>query len=358
MKLAPRRERIVFLSRQYDHMPVDFDRLIKAISRKHPDMEVCCLFMRQEKDTGAFLAKGGRNLIFILRQMKALSTARTAVIDGYSIPVSILRHREDLVVIQIWHASCAIKKMGLQTLTAKGEKEGRIARAMRMHANYTWAVCPSPATGDIFAEAFGMERSRLVLTGTPHLDYLYHREYESGEGMRGLRATLRDGKELVAYFPTYREGRLTEAVRFIDHFDFAHYDLLVRLHPREAHIIVEDSRVIRADECTAAEIISVANYVVTDYSSVAVDAGLIGVPVFFYVYDIESYRENPGLNVDPLRQFSACASKSPAEIMEMIGRPYDAAPLSDFITGYVACYDGNCTERLSDFILKPRQNML
>ena len=48
--------------------------------------------------------------------MYYLATSKVCVLDGYCIPASILKHKKKLKIIQIWHASGAIKKFGYQIL--------------------------------------------------------------------------------------------------------------------------------------------------------------------------------------------------------------------------------------------------
>ena len=47
------------------------------------------------------------------------------------------------------------------------------------------------------------------------------------------------------------------------------------------------------------DLLGFADLVVTDYSAVAFEAGLLGKPLRFYTPDIERYRSSPGLNIEP-----------------------------------------------------------
>ena len=62
--------------------------------------------------------------------------ARVLVVDTYAIVASVLRHKSDLTVIQIWHALGAFKKFGISILGQEEGRDERIARAMRMHEGY------------------------------------------------------------------------------------------------------------------------------------------------------------------------------------------------------------------------------
>ena len=50
---------------------------------------------------------------------------------------------------------------------------------------------------------------------------------------------------------------------------------------------------------STAQWLSVATHVVTDYSAIAFEASARHVPVWFYTYDIDTYRASPGVFIDP-----------------------------------------------------------
>jgi CDP-ribitol ribitolphosphotransferase len=353
MKLRPARLRIVFLSRQSDTLSYDYEKLIAALrERKHTgaETEIITLLKRQEKDNKRFLASAFQNAVMTLRQMNALSTARVCITDGYSIPVSILHHRKELTVIQIWHAIGAVKKMGLQTLPVMPPSERRRAGLLDMHRGYDIAIAPSVKTGTFFAEAFGLDTEQIKTTGTPHLDYLYRRE--NNRRAQILKDYPRLTRPVIAYIPTYRSGKLTPVEALTESFDFDKYDLIIRLHPVEEQKRKFDKRAIIVKGYTAEELLSVCDYVITDYSSIAFDAGLMDIPVYFWVYDLEEYRAYPGLNIDPTEEFARYASTDIRKVLRMPDSTYDHIYLKRFISSYIEYYDGKCTERITGCIEK------
>ena len=55
--------------------------------------------------------------VHLLHCAAQLATAEVCIVDGYCIPVSVLHHRKELRVVQVWHALGAIKKFGRQALS-------------------------------------------------------------------------------------------------------------------------------------------------------------------------------------------------------------------------------------------------
>ena len=376
LKLFPTQNQVVFLSRQSDTLPADYSEIINEIkemslanshSNSHSNYKIVTLVKRQEKDTKNFLASGIENAQYLLKQMRAIATSKVAVVDGYCIPVSILKHKKSLVIIQIWHAIGAIKKFGLQTLPLMDEHNYSIAKALKMHQGYSYVVAPSQACGEFFSEAFGVDMSQIEVLGTPHLDYLYYGENNKKDEILAEFPAL-NGKKVILYVPTYRSGGRNERILEImkdlrKNVDFDNYALIVKLHPVDYSFFVNDARIkghvydetdntiTITDAFSAEELLSITDCVVTDYSSLAFDAGLLGLPFFFYVYDIDEYKEKTGLNIDVESEYGKYTSRDVVKLVSMLDENYDKAYMNKFIEKYISCYDGRCTERLSRFII-------
>ena len=127
----------------------------------------------------------------------------------------------------------------------------------------------------------------------PRPEYFHLREVAAGRRADGAR---RSGKPRVLFAPTLRKNpgsahplrdlRASEAWRALEPLA----EVVWSLHP------LEERGTAAAD--VSADLLE-ADYVVTDYSSVAYEAYLLGVRVLFYVSDLEEYRASPGLNSDP-----------------------------------------------------------
>lgn len=105
--------------------------------------------------------------------------------------------------------------------------------------------------------------------------------------------------------------------------------------------------------------LSVVDYVITDYSTVAFEAGLLSKKVLFYVPDIEEYRCSPGLNVDPVRDLPSISytdadSLGAAVADDRVRASYDAASLKRFMRSYgMDELPLNSTERIVALGLSP-----
>ena len=110
----------------------------------------------------------------------------------------------------------------------------------------------------------------------------------------------------VLYAPTFRKHAADEdwrktSVEALRHALPADMMLIVSGHPldRDAWRDTGRGTVRYLQSFSSMDVLESVDYVVTDYSSVAFEAALVGGKVLFYVPDIEEYRHSPGLNIDP-----------------------------------------------------------
>ena len=114
LKLLKTKNQIVYLSRQSDVQGLDMKMLEDAIREEYPEL---VQVSRLNTIGDGFVAKL-KYCATLICDMYYLATSKVAIVDTYSIPVSCLKHKKDLKVVQMWHAHGAIKKFGLQAANA------------------------------------------------------------------------------------------------------------------------------------------------------------------------------------------------------------------------------------------------
>ncbi|MCC8023414.1 MAG: CDP-glycerol glycerophosphotransferase family protein, partial [Clostridiales bacterium] len=199
--LFPARDQVLMLSRQSDSTPLDFTLLEEALHSRRPDTKILILC----KKIGPGLEGKFSYGLHLLRCTYQMARSKVVVIDGYSIPVCILRHRKSLQVVQIWHALGAVKKFGYQSV---GRKEGRsvqLAKRMNMHRNYSYVLCASETTKNVYAKAFDMPKEQILTLGMPRVDYIKRDLGPVREELLAAYPRL-NGAKTVVYIPTYRKS--------------------------------------------------------------------------------------------------------------------------------------------------------
>ena len=77
----------------------------------------------------------------------------------------------------------------------------------------------------------------------------------------------------------------------------AKYNLVVKLHPL-SKTVINDNRIIFDNSFSTLDMAVVSDYVITDYSAIAIEAAVLDVKLLYYVYDYEKYKSDNGLNID------------------------------------------------------------
>ncbi len=338
-------DKIVFISRQSETPSLDFRYLINEIKTNYPQYKVEVLCKMIPSSAGGKIKYAGE----MFRQMKALATSKVAVLDGYCILASMLKHKSDLKIIQIWHALGAFKRFGKSILDKEGGNSSKTAAAFKMHNNYDLIAASGDACVPFFAEAFGQPESKFIPIGIPRMDYLT----DENEKIR-LRGNifarypqLENGKKNILYVPTFRDNEadtkvLREATQeLVNRVNYTEYNLIVKHHVVDTNKeeIYIDSRMneITGEYFTGMDFMAVADFVVTDYSSVLYEALLRDLPLYIYCFDSDKYIDERGFYIDFWRDLPAMYSKNAKGICDFIsgGMRCDAEKEQSFKHAYV-----------------------
>ncbi|WP_156837201.1 CDP-glycerol glycerophosphotransferase family protein [Nesterenkonia alba] len=293
MKLLPVQKKVVLMTRDLRQSRVDFALLKEAISSHHPEYRIKVI--RHKKLSAGYL-------IAALREMYHLATCRGILVDGYIIPVSVLNHRKDLPVGQIWHALGGFKNFAYMVTGTPEGPDPKVAQVMRMHQNYTFMCAAGTVPTEIFARAFHIDRELIKPLGAARIDYLLdeQRTAAAREKILTRYPELATGRT-VLYTPTSRRGRGIPyqrlAAAFAQQADDA--DTLVIIpHPQDKTELPADNGTLIGTEFNVLDWLTVADVVITDYSAVTYEAALLDIPTVYWAYDLEEFRASRGLPME------------------------------------------------------------
>lgn len=349
-KMLPLRDKVVFVSRQANTPSRDFRLLAEELSRRCPGLELRFLCRTMGESPLQYITYTAE----MVRLMYHLASSRVCFVDGYAIPVSILNHRDQLLVIQTWHALGAIKKFGYQSLDRPGGRPSRLARAMKMHRNYDVILCGSRAMIPAFAEAFDADPSTVLPIGLPRADYLSSRAAKpvTTPAVRRLiqahpRLTDRT-KRVILYAPTHRARSHSPLKQIIEAVDPSRHTLVIKPHDLSPQCTV-DGHVVDASDVNVLDLLPIVDAVVTDYSAVAFEACILEVPLYFYVPDADKYDREQGLNLNPLEIVPQAASRDILDLLGLIDSGVGGAAASKlFRERYISFAPGRCTSDITD----------
>ncbi|ETK31176.1 CDP-glycerol glycerophosphotransferase family protein [Microbispora sp. ATCC PTA-5024] len=321
---------------------------------------------------GAFVPPGSRELGLgdgvvptVVREgsrehYEALARARYIVANQF-LP-QWFRTREDQVCVQTWHGT-PVKHIGRDQAHMKREPRPPVWHRQAVEVRgWDLLVSQSPWASSVLRKAFGYE-GEILECGYPRNDVLVSGDRDALAAAIRRRIGIPDGKRVILYAPTFRDYDrrnasvrldLAEAKRALgdDHV------VLVRGHMMQAfpHVLSHDG--FAFDVTTypdTADLLVIADVLVTDYSSVMFDFVATGRPVVLFTPDLAKYRSSRGLYLDLESQRPGPRLETSAEVVEALRNIGPVtAKLADRYAAFARTYaphdNGKATARLVEHV--------
>lgn len=337
--------KVVFLSRLSDKKTLDF-LLLEDELRKNRKLELVFLCRRVEKMTKGFIG----NVIYTFKCLYHLSNAKVCVTDTYSPAISSVNHKKDLKIIQIWHSMGAIKKFGLQSVGNKSGRSKKTAKILGMHKNYDYIISGSKAMTKYFMEAYGYPERNFLNYGLPRIDYLLNNHLELKKKILRKYPELKKKKNIL-YVPTFRTTGEDGTLDLVNNINFERFNLIVKGHANQE--LKKNERILDCSEFSALDLICIADYIITDYSGIAIEAAILNKKTLYYVFDYEEYNKNTGINIDLFKEMTNCCFKDSKKLCDYIERDsYDMNTLIKYKNKYIDVQDGSSTKKIVSLINK------
>ncbi|MCX4969709.1 CDP-glycerol glycerophosphotransferase family protein [Streptomyces sp. NBC_00654] len=224
-----------------------------------------------------------------------------------------LRKPARTTYLQTWHGS-AYKRMGFDETRVRMQNAPQRHRLQEAVHRFDHFLVRSEHDVRTLAHAYRLPEERLLRTGYPRNDVLFaERARDEAEGRlpRGPLAEalgLPDHRRTVLYAPTFRGGpgkyrkrRLPlDIARFAERFG-DEYTLLVRAH------YLEEAKLPACPPGTVldvshhhdvGELLTLADVLITDYSSIMFDFALLDRPIVLFAPDLDGYTATRGSYFD------------------------------------------------------------
>ncbi|MCX5307819.1 bifunctional glycosyltransferase family 2 protein/CDP-glycerol:glycerophosphate glycerophosphotransferase [Streptomyces sp. NBC_00160] len=276
--------------------------------------------------------------------------------------------RAGQVVVQTWHGT-PIKQIGHDFVHDYYTSPEILEGLAHDSAQWTLLASPSSYATPLLKRALGYD-GEVIEAGSPRTDALLRPDAQRIAEVR-RRLGLPEGKKVVLYMPTWRENcegwsggykldlriDLDQARRELgeDHV------LLVRGHHHVTEQVrdgVRDGFVVDVSRWPdAADLLLVADVLISDYSSAMFDFAHTDRPILLFTYDLEHYRSTlRGFNFDleakapgPLLADSASLIEA-VRNADAVGAEYAEARAA-FRAEFCDLDDGSATERVVERML-------
>ena len=353
-KICPQQKKISMISRQSNLPSVEFQMIEKEIKEQNSDISVVLLCKTLDGGVNSTISGKISYGFHMITQMYHLATSKVVILDSYCILASVLKHKKNLCIIQMWHSMGTMKKFGYTALDTLEGTSSRLAHTMKMHQNYNYVFASAEAYKDHLAKGFNCDIEKIITMPLPRLDLLKDEAYEeqTREEIYKKYPMLKEKKTIV-YCPTFRkeEEDFARAVyELVKAVDKERYNVVVKLHPLSK--IVLDESVTSAEEFSSFDMIFVADYFISDYSCIVYEAAVRDIPLYFYNFDMDLYTGDRGLAIDYEKELPGVISKDAKEIIKAISEgTYDMEELRRFTHKYVEPTE-HATKDIVKFVLK------
>ena len=290
---------------------------------------------------------------------REMATSKFILVDDFEPKVYVLNLREGQHLVQVWHAMGAFKKFGYSRSSAR--------KNSLTHKNYTEAIVSSPEIASVYAEAFGIDESRIKPVGVPRTDMLFDEEYRAKtvERLYEKEPKLK-GRKICLFAPTFRGNNVNDGFypkEFLDIKRLADelgedWAIILKYHPfiKNPPHIPDDirNRVFDfGDEREINDILFITDVLVTDYSSVIFENAILGNPCVLYAPDLADYEGDRGFYYEYEAYSCGQVVTSESDLAAAIKNAGSSAEkISEFRKRFVSLCDGNSSARFVKEIIE------
>ena len=215
-----------------------------------------------------------------------------------------------------------------------------------------------------YAEAFQIDKSKIKSLGLPRADYYFeNHDIDELRSNFNKKYGVDSSKKIILYTPTFRENKeFNNVFNFLDLDEFNkklsdEYVLVLRLHPKikkfySSEISVDGDYVDCSDYKNEQELLLLSDILITDYSSIMIEFGLLNKPIIFFAYDLDNYLSNErGFYLDYKNDLPGPIVYTTEELISCINDGIDSSNLDSFIKTQFDEINGNASKRIVDFVL-------
>lgn len=317
---------------------------------------------KEETESVKSLKHIGRLLAFLLIKPYHLARAEIILMDNVFLPLSHIRVKINVKVIQLWHGTGTIKKFGQD---ANSGELKRLER--RANRNITHLIVNNRQIAKLYARAFGVDIHRVYPLGLPKTDDILDRQRKVDKDRINIdrdkifsNYKLPKDKRLILYAPTFRDLNLGSDTILRNVEDLADmlpedYILGLRLHPYVAGLarrLNKENVCDLSDEKSLSALIMASDLLITDYSSIIFEYCITGKPMIFYAYDLDDFiSRGRGFYNDYAGYVPGPVVKDSKELIELINRgDFTTDTTKTFIMENFPMRDGKATERIIKLI--------
>lgn len=285
-----------------------------------------------------------------------------------------LRKKKEQVYLQTWHGT-PLKRLGHDIIAPKdatfyrsGVSFERMTQSYDIDVErYNYMISPNQFCTEVFQSAFAINRERLIETGYPRNDFITNATHEEIVSLKEKFGLPLD-KKIILYAPTWRDNSyVTSGYTFELKADFHRWkeilgdEYVVVFKPHyliinkyENDHSLDGFLYSMSAESEINELYVVSDVLITDYSSVFFDYAILNRPIYFYMYDLEEYRnELRGFYLDIYTDLPGGIYEIEDKMLyDIAHNQYDYNQLMIFNKRFNHAQTGDCAKKVLDIMFK------
>ena len=199
VSLVPiKKNQIAFVSLEDNVLKEDFLDIYNHLDQSHYSIKTVLIHYDKKSLWNDFLY-----LLNCIKQIIVINTSHIVLINDNNYVVSHYK-RKGVKVIEVWHATGAIKKFG-----------NAVKRQYPIN-NYDYVIANSEYWIEPYSIAFSVEKDNVLVTGMPRVDHLFDENYkkEVRDQFYSKYPELKN-KKILLYAPTFR-GNIYKGFKAVD----------------------------------------------------------------------------------------------------------------------------------------------
>ena len=329
--------------------------IFRAMVLEKPDLK--CVWVRNNGVSVPDDVASNPNVKFVLHDSKeyaeALLYSKYLIFNSNLMPY--YSPKKEQVIINTWHG-VPLKKLGLDIsqrahLSLNTQRNFNIADIIPVSSQYEF---------ENVIRAYGATdlKKNVKYIGSPRIDLTI--TSDSSAVRSKIYAT--EGKKIILYAPTWRgsitsvSSQIEEQIKAIEYLEArfgAEFDIFVSLHHLTKHSLSKRKMNVKEvpDNVDINEMLSCADILISDYSSIIIDYLTLDRPTILYVPDLEEYTNERGLYFD-LYTLPCLLAQNLSELDSAINlhrRPSYFRNYNEIMSLFLPNEDGLASKRVTDY---------
>lgn len=282
--------------------------------------------------------------------------------------------KNNQVYLQTWHGT-PLKKLAHDIEVPKGTTFYRSKMSYDKMVEsydidvkrYNYMISPNQFCTKVFQSSFKINRERLIETGYPRNDFITNATKKDILTIK-KKYNIPTDKKIILYAPTWRDNSfVTSGYTFELEANFYkwkealndEYIVIFKPHYLIINKFADDKELngfLYSIDASAEinELYVISDILITDYSSVFFDYAVLNKPIYFYMYDLDSYKDElRGFYLNIYTELPGKIYENESEMLSDIkNHIYNYDFLKSFNQRFNHAQTGDCAKKVIDIVFK------